>query len=178
MRRAFPVLAAALALAGCMMGPNHVDPRPGAPAQDPFLSGRSPAFTGDEPPGRWWSLFQDPVLDVLIEEALRANTDLRVAAANLRRARAVLRETRSGLFPTADFSASATYTRQSGDQIGFPNGGGGEGESYNVGIDASYQIDLFGRIRRAVQASRADLGAAQAAFDVSRITVAAETARA
>lgn len=168
----------ALALAGCMMGPNHVDPRPAAPAQDPFLSGVSPTFSGDEPPGRWWSLFQDPMLDSLIEEALRANTDLRVAAANLRRARAVLRETRSGLFPTATASASATYTRQSGDQIGFPNGGGGEGESYNVGIDASYQIDLFGRIRRAIQASRADLGAAQAAFDVSRITVAAETARA
>ena len=178
MRRVVLALAAALALAGCMMGPNHVDPRPAAPAQDPFLSGRSPAFTGDEPPGRWWSLFQDPVLDSLIEEALRANTDLRVAAANLRRARAVLRETRSGLFPTADFSASATYTRQSGDQIGFPAGSGGEDESYNVGIDASYQIDLFGRIRRAIQASRADLGAAQAAFDVSRITVAAETARA
>ena len=52
MKRAILVLAAALALAGCMMGPNHVDPRPAAPAQDPFLSGRSPAFTGDEPPGR------------------------------------------------------------------------------------------------------------------------------
>lgn len=177
MKRLATVLLAAVALAGCVMGPDHRDPRPGSPAQTPFLSGNSPAFTGDEPPGRWWSLFGDPVLDRLVEQALRENTDLRVAAANLRRARAVLRETRSGLFPTADFSASATYSRQSGDQIGFV-GAGGEGESYDAGVDAIYQLDLFGRIRRAIQASRADLGAAQGAFDVSRITVAAETARA
>ncbi len=177
MRRAAAALLASLALAGCMVGPDYRSPAPGAPAQDPFLSGRAPAFTGDEPPGRWWSLFGDPLLDRLVEQALRANTDLRVAAANLRRARAVLRETGSGLFPTVDFSASATYSRQSGDQLGFA-GVAGEGESYDIGADASYQLDLFGRIRRAIQASRADVGAAQAAFDVSRITVAAETARA
>ncbi|HYC94486.1 MAG TPA: TolC family protein [Sphingomicrobium sp.] len=169
--------AATLALAACMVGPDYRSPLPRAPAQDPFLSGRSPAFTGEQPPGRWWSLFSDPVLDRLIEQALAANTDLRVAAANLRRARAVLRETRSGLFPTAEVSASATYSRQSGDQVGF-EGAGGEGWTYDAGIDASYQVDLFGRIRRAIQAARADAGAAQAAFDLSRITIAAETARA
>lgn len=176
MKRLLP-LTAALALSACMVGPNYRSPMPDAPAQEPFLSGRSPAFTGEQPPGPWWRLFNDPLLDRLVEQALVANTDLRVAAANLRRARAVLRETRSGLFPTADASASANYTRQSGDQVGF-SGVGGEGWSYDVGIDASYQVDLFGRIRRAIQATRADAGAAAAAFDVSRITVAAETARA
>ncbi len=170
-------LIASLALGGCVVGPNHADPRPGAPAQSPFVSGQSPAFSGNQPPGRWWSLFADPLLDRLIEQALAHNTDLRVAAASLRRARAVLRETRAGRFPTATFNASATYSRQSGDQIGF-NGAGGEGESYDVGIDASYQLDLFGRLRRAIEASRADAEAAQAAFDLARITVAAETARA
>lgn len=177
MRRAFATILASLALGGCVMGPNHADPRPGSPAQTPFVSGTSPVFSGDQPPGRWWSLFADPLLDRLIEQALAHNTDLRVAAASLRRARAVLRETRTGRFPTATFNASATYSRQSGDQIGF-SGAGGEGESYDVGIDASYQLDLFGRLRRAIEASRADAEAAQAAFDLARITVAAETARA
>ncbi|HET9335071.1 MAG TPA: TolC family protein [Sphingomicrobium sp.] len=177
MRRRFAIVAAALALAGCMVGPNYRSPVPEAPAQSPFLSVQSPAFTQDQPPGRWWSLFADPELDRLVEEALRNNTDLRVAAANLGRARAVLRETRSGLFPSAELNASATYQRQSGDQLGF-QGVATQGESYDLGIDASYQLDLFGRIRRAIEASRADVGAAQAAFDVSRITVAAETARA
>jgi NodT family efflux transporter outer membrane factor (OMF) lipoprotein len=177
MRRPIAIAVAALALAGCMVGPNYRSPEPGAPSQDPFYSAKSPAFTQDQPPGRWWSLFNDPVLDRLVEEALSKNTDLRVAAANLSRARAVLRETRSGLFPTATANASATYSRQSGDQLQF-QGTASQGESYDAGIDASYQIDLFGRIRRAIQAARADAGAAQAAFDVSRITVAAETARA
>jgi len=168
---------AALALAGCMVGPNYRSPETEAPAQSPFFSARSPAFTQDQPPGRWWSLFANPLLDGLIEEALRNNTDLRIAAANLSRARAVLRETRSGLFPSATATASATYSRQSSDQLGF-QGIASEGWSYDAGIDASYQIDLFGRIRRAIEAARADVGAAQGAFDVSRITVAAETARA
>ena len=97
MKRRVVVAAAALALSGCMVGPNYRSPAPQQPAQAPFLSGQSPAFTQDQPPGRWWSLFADPVLDRLVEEALAKNTDLRVAAANLRRARAVLRETRSGL---------------------------------------------------------------------------------
>ena len=160
-----------------MVGPDYRSPAPQAPSQAPFVSSASPAFTQDQPPGRWWSLFADPTLDRLVEQALVANTDLRVAAANLRRARAVLRETRSGLFPSATANASATYSRQSGDQLGF-QGVASEGESYDAGIDVSYQVDLFGRIRRAIEASRADAGAAQAAFDVSRITVAAETARA
>lgn len=176
MKRLIPAVAA-LALTACMVGPNYRSPVPDAPAQNPFLSGQSPAFTGEQPPGSWWRLFNDPVLDRLVEQALVANTDLRVAAANLTRARAVLRETRSGLFPSASASASATYSRQSGDQVGF-EGAGGEGWTYDAGIDASYQIDLFGRIRRAIQARRAEVGAAQAAFDVSRITVAAETTRA
>lgn len=169
MRRPVALLAAALALAGCVVGPDHQDPRVSAPAQDPFLSGTSPAFTGDEPPGAWWRLFRDPVLDSLVEEALRANTDLRVAAANLRRARAVLRESRAGRLPTTEISGSAAYAQQPG---------GNATDIYDAGIDIGYQLDLFGRITRAIQASQADAEAVQAAFDFTRVTVAAETARA
>lgn len=178
MIRAFLTGVAALALSGCMVGPNHLDPAPGAPAQDPFVSGTSPAFTGDEPPGRWWSLFNDPQLDALVEEALTHNTDLRVAAANLRRARAALRETRSGLLPSTNITASGTYSQQSAQGANSFPGAGEPVETYDVGIDSTYQIDLFGRIRRAIQASRADAESVQAAFDLARITVAAETTRA
>jgi NodT family efflux transporter outer membrane factor (OMF) lipoprotein len=168
MRRALAA-ATALALGACAVGPNFRSPAPGAPAQAPFASARSPAFTGNEPPGRWWSLFGDPVLDRLIEQALRENTDLRVAAANLRRARAVLRETRAGRLPTTEISGAASYGQEPG---------GNAGDLYDVGLDIGYQIDLFGRIRRAIEASRADVEAVQAAFDLARITVAAETTRA
>ncbi|MEO7178095.1 MAG: TolC family protein [Allosphingosinicella sp.] len=163
--------ASALALAACTtVGPDYKTPAPNAPSQAPFASAVSPAFTGDEPPGRWWSLFQDPILDGLIEQALAANTDLRVAAANLALARAILRETRAGRLPTTGLSGGATYANQPGP--------GGADTNFDVGLDVGYQLDLFGRIRRATEADRADVEAVQAAFDLSRITVAAETARA
>lgn len=165
-----------LALSACAVGPAYVSPTPAAPSQAPFLeAGKSPVFTGDQPPGEWWSLFADPTLDALVQEALVANTDLRVAAANLAQARAVLRESRAGRLPTTSISAGGTYARQPGSTTGI---GPVEGESYDVGLDVGYQIDLFGRVGSAIRASRADADAVQAAFDLTRITVAAETTRA
>ena len=165
----------ALALSACTVGPRYVSPVPAAPSQTPFLeAGKSPAFSGEQPPGPWWSLFGDPLLDQLVTEALVANTDLRVAAANLAQARAVLREARAGRLPTTSVSAGGTYARQRN-----PLGAGSvEGETYDVGLDVGYQVDLFGRVESAIRASRADAEAVQAAFDLTRITVAAETTRA
>jgi NodT family efflux transporter outer membrane factor (OMF) lipoprotein len=167
-----PLLAAlgALALAACTtVGPDYDTPAPAAPAQAGFVGAASPAFTGDEPPGRWWSLFRDPALDRLVAQALAANTDLRVAAANLAQARAVLREVRAGRLPSTNVSGGAAY----GDP-----GPGGAGLTLDAGLDVGYQLDLFGRLRRATEAGRADVEAVQAAFDLARVTVAAETARA
>lgn len=168
-----PFLASAtlaIALSGCAaVGPDYRSPEPKAPGQAPFASARSPLFTPDQPPGRWWSLFNDPVVDRLVEAALARNTDLRVAAANLARARAVLRETRAGRLPTTDLSASAAYAKDPGFDAG---------TTYDAGLDVSYQVDLFGGIRRAIEAGRADVGAVQAAYDDARISIAAETARA
>ena len=171
MIRTLLATASLLVLAACTtVGPDYQSPAPAAPAQAPFASATSPAFTGDEPPGRWWSLFRDPVLDGLIEQALAANTDLRVASANLAQARAVLREVRAGRLPSTNLSGGASY----GDQPGSD----GAGTTFDAGLDVGYQLDLFGRLRRATEASRAEVGAVQAAFDLTRITVAAETARA
>jgi len=177
MRRIFLAGVGALALSGCVVGPNYESPAPRAPAQTTFAGATSPAFTGDEPQGQWWQLFRDPTLDALIREALTANTDLRVAEANLRRARAVLSESRAGRLPSTTVSGSATYARQSGEALGLP-GTSPTGDAYDVGLDVSYQLDLFGRIHRTIEASRADAEAVQAAFDLTRITVAAETTRA
>jgi NodT family efflux transporter outer membrane factor (OMF) lipoprotein len=170
--------AAVLALAACTtVGPNYRSPETLAPAQAPFAGAGSPAFSGDQPSGPWWRLFADPVLDDLVAQALANNTDLRVAAANLARARAALREVRSDRLPTTNIGASATTARQPGATTGAP-GGAATGELFDVGLDVGYQVDLFGRIRRGIEAARADVDAVQAAFDVSRVTVAAETTRA
>jgi NodT family efflux transporter outer membrane factor (OMF) lipoprotein len=170
-------LLAATALSGCMVGPDYVSPAPKAPAQAPFVSANAPAFVPAEPPADWWHLFNAPILDTLIADALAANTDLRVAAANLKQARAQLRETRSQRLPGTTISASGGYGQVAGSTVGAP-GAGPRGETYDAGLDVGYQIDLFGKIGRGIQASRADLEAVQASYDLARVTVVAETIRA
>jgi NodT family efflux transporter outer membrane factor (OMF) lipoprotein len=171
MKRLLHSAFAVLMLAGCTtVGPNYRSPAPAAPAQAPFVSAASPAFTAQEPPGRWWRLFRDPVLDRLVQQALVANTDLRVAAANLAQERAVLRETRAARLPSTTISSSVTE----GKEAGVP----GTHTAYDAGVDVGYQLDLFGKVRRGIEASRADVGAVEAAYDLARITVAADTTRA
>lgn len=183
MKRLIP-LATALALAACSAGPDY-RPAPIAPAAaGQFDAAERPVFDQDDSPSTWWRLYNDPVLDALIQKAFVANTDIRVATANLRRARAVLREARGARLPTTDTSASGQYRRFGGPggavQAGQVGAGGGvfESEIYSAGLDASYEIDLFGRVGRLIAAARADAQAQEAVRDTVRITVAAETARA
>lgn len=178
MKRFATLVAALVATACTTVGPDHRSPAPSAPAQGSFTGSASPLFNGDEPPGKWWSLLGDPVLDELVRQALTANTDLRVAAANLRQARAVLRETRAGRLPTTQIRAGATLSRPSEATTGPVPGAGDVQDIYDVGLDVNYQVDLFGRVTRAIEASRADVDAVQAAFDLTRVSVAAETTRA
>ncbi|WP_342250199.1 efflux transporter outer membrane subunit [Sphingomonas sp. OTU376] len=177
MKRTLILTAAGLSLAGCAVGPNYVSPAPKAPAQGELSQANAPGFVPDEPPADWWKLYDTPVIDRLVGEALAANTDLRVAAANLRQARAVLRETRSQILPSTTVNSQATHARTPGAAMGIPNASF-EGETYTVGLDASYQVDLFGKIARGIEAGRADVAASQAAYDLARVTVVAETIRA
>jgi len=177
MKRLLLAATGSLALAGCTVGPDYVAPLPNAPAQTPFIESTDASFALEEPPAEWWTLFNAPVLDRLVQEALAANTDLRVAAANLEQARAVLGEVRSQRLPTTTVSGGGAYGQTSGAANGLP-GAGPEGESYDIGFDVGYQVDLFGRIRRGIEAGRADLGASQASYDLARISVVAETTRA
>lgn len=167
-------LLAATALSACAAGPNYQVPSPVASGQGAFVSAEAQVATPEAPPGDWWRLFQDPALDGLVQEALVANKDVAVAAANLSRVRAVLSETRSGLLPSTTVSASGQRVR--GQNV--VTGQYDDADQYQAGFDMSYEVDLFGRVRRSLEANRADVAAAQAALDVVRISVAAETARA
>src|SRR5205085_7644417 len=99
MKKLLLPLVSSLALAACTVGPNYARPETPTVAGGAFIGAGNPAFTPAEPEAGWWRLYQDPVLDQLVEEALAHNIDLRVATANLARARALLRETRAGRLP-------------------------------------------------------------------------------
>jgi NodT family efflux transporter outer membrane factor (OMF) lipoprotein len=185
-----PTLASALALSACVVGPNYV--KPTTPVSTPDTAAfaeaaRTSAVSAAALPADWWRLYQDPVLDRLVTEALAHNTDIRVAAANLARARAVLSEQRGARLPTTDLSAQTTYSRTGLGSLGAQGAGIGAGagganafetDFYSLGFDAGYEIDLFGGITRAIQAARGDTAAAAAQLDAARVSVAAETARA
>lgn len=172
----------AMLAAACAVGPNYRKPD-ALPAPALKLREADVVEVAPSPlPPRWWRLFDDPDLDRLIDKALAHNTDLRQAAANLQRARAALSEARAGLLPTGEASAQASHQRlgfQSLTGVSPDVGPGGvTTDFYAVGYDASYQIDLFGGVRRSIQAARADYQSAQAQVDASRVSVAAETASA
>lgn len=181
MRRSLMTAAvAALALAGCADG---TAPAPEATvpelAEGAFVGADAGLYRLAEPPPFWWRLYRDPVLDALVEQAFVANTDVRIAAANLRQVRGSLGVAESELLPSTTFSGNAGYGRQAAT-IAAPNSSRtlDEEQSYSLGFDISYELDLFGRVESSVDAAEADVAAAEAALDVVRVTVAAETARA
>ena len=178
---AFPVrgrkaMLAAFALSACTLGPNFRPPATPSAAAGGFVAA-TPATAGpDAPPPDWWRLYNDPALDALIARAFAANTDVRVATANLRRARAILSESRSQRLPDTNLGAQGGYNRTT---ISGPNGPAGRNSAFYVlGFDASYEVDLYGRVGRSIEAARADTAAAAAQRDVTLVSVAAETARA
>ena len=180
--RTLAVAGSLLALTACAaVGPNYKLPEAAkinAPtAQGPFMGAASKAVSQDPVPAGWWKLYDDPVLNGLIEEALKANTDLRVAAANLARARAVAGEADDAGGFTVGASAAAMHSRESGEQYLMSEQLPVENLA-DVGVKVSYQVDLVGRIRRAAEAAHADAEASQAALDLARVSVAADVARA
>jgi NodT family efflux transporter outer membrane factor (OMF) lipoprotein len=166
-------LVSTLALAACATAPTPEARAPQPVTTGAFTSAATGPFSAAEPAGGWSRLFQDPAIDALVAQALDANRDIAVAAANLAQVRAALSEARSARLPSTDISASAGRARQP-DATGTYR----EANYASVGFDVAYELDFFGRVSRNIEAVQADADASAAALDTVRITVAAETARA
>ncbi len=177
MRTAWLLLLTTALSACATAGPDYHPPEQGVASQPAatgaFQSASGPAFAQAPLPDRWWRLYADPRLDALVEAALAANSDLRAADANLRRASAVVRETEAGRAVTTSASGGPGLSRPSGTGESLPGV-----VSYDLGLSASYPIDLHGKIARAIEAARADAEAVADARDSVRISVAAATAKA
>jgi NodT family efflux transporter outer membrane factor (OMF) lipoprotein len=177
-----PLVPVVLVLSACMtVGPDYSVPKDAlvnAPLADTPLAGADLAPVSQQAvPSTWWRLYDDPVLENLVQEALKSNTDLRVAAANLARSRAAIdfADAQGGF--SGKTSAAFERAQESAEQFLLENKLPVANEG-DVGISVSYEIDLFGKLRRGVEAARADTEAVQAAGDLARITVVADVVRA
>ena len=158
------VPAFALVLAGCAIGPNYSKPDTAAPATYKEAGDWLVAQPRDAAPkGKWWEVFDDPVLNRLEERVSVSNQTLKQAEARYTQARAAVQSARAGFFPTISLDSGATRAR------GVPN-------RYNIALDARWEIDLWGRIRRLVEAARAGEEASAADLEGARLSLQAELA--
>ncbi len=164
---------AALPLAACVtLGPDYQRPEPELPAA--YSQAASPGAV----PDAWWALFGEPVLDGLVKEALAANQDLAAAAARVEEARALAGLARADRFPEVTGQAGGSRTKFSGDSGQFPPGIPLEFDSFRVTANVSYELDFWGRYRRASEAARAELLATEAGRRNVRLAVIADVATA
>lgn len=159
-------------LAGCVsVGPNYSTPSPRLPAS----YGETPAGIGSGAvEATWWRAFDEPALAALIQRALAANHDVGIAAARVEEARALLRETRQDYIPHG--GPAMSYERRRLSEIETAAGGRRETKGYRAAVDASWEVDLFGRVRRSTEAAAAEAGSREALLRGVQAGVAAEVA--
>ena len=165
-------LFAALVLAGCAsVGPDYHAPKE-APVT---LQGVDATHQNNgDVQARWWKQFGDPTLDALIVRAAQGSPDLKIAVARLNQARAALGTAKSQQIP--DIETGVSYQRSRQQQPGFSDQRQTV-TAYQAGFDASWELDLFGGIRRSVEAARADAAAGEASLQDAQVTLFAEVAR-
>lgn len=171
-KRSLVIVAMALLLGGCWsLAPRYERPPIELPAQWSGSEDRSSAAISVQ----WWKIYTDPMLDQLIEEAFAHNANLALAVARVDEARALAGFARSELFPLLDAGADRSRTQSSlRTNIPLPPGGERKTDSYRAGLNVSYELDLWGRLRDASGAARAELLATQAAHETVRLALAAE----
>jgi NodT family efflux transporter outer membrane factor (OMF) lipoprotein len=180
-RKRWLACAAACLCACTTVGPDYRVPDQAAvrapAANGPLAGEQAPGVAIAPVPDDWWRLYDDERLDRLVAQALAANTDIRAAGANLRRAVALLHEVESENLPQGGASASMSRAQLSGESFLQ----GTEPPVFNLGdfgLGVSYVVDFFGKLARADEAALAGAQASEATLDMVRVTVAAHTVRA
>ncbi len=166
-------------LAACSVGPNYVRPAAETPASYKEMEGWKVAQPKDHVlPGVWWEIFDDPALNALEERVNISNQNVAVAEAQFRQAVAVVQAARAGYFPTV--TGGASYTRQARSS----NTGGGNlpnagvaFDDYLLPVSLNWEIDVWGRVRRLVEAGKAGAQASAALLQAARLSVQAELAQ-
>jgi multidrug efflux system outer membrane protein len=173
MTRGLALLFGTVWLSACAVGPNYV--KPDVKTADNFAGATTQTFTQEQGLEHFWEQFSDETLNSLVADSLQSNHDLRIAFARFQEARAARGESRLDLAPTITASGGYTEQRFAGpQQAQVP---GGELKLYDAGFDAFWELDFFGRVRRNIEASNAELRAAEADLHDAQVIVIAEVAR-
>jgi len=169
-------------LTGCAVGPNYRRPDVTAPAtwkeareasDEKLWQEARPQDTLER--GAWWEVFNDPELNVLEVQAVHANRSVQAALARLDRARAVARLPKADLLPTLESNVSYNHFQRT--LSGFGGQGSITNDDFHVPLDLSYEVDLWGKVRRSFEAAHAEAQASQAAYETVLLSVTAEVAR-
>ncbi len=159
-------------LTGCTVGPDYVRPTPleTMPVAYKELAGWKVATPRDGAPGeRWWDIYQDPTLNSLEEQIALSNLNIVAAEAQFRQARALVQEARAGYFPALSVGASASRSQRSGNS---GTGTGATTKDFLLPLDLTWELDLWGKIRRGVEAGQADVQASAA--DLAAVTLSSQ----
>lgn len=171
------IVAVVSLLSACTVGPDYVRPTATAvmPATFKEAKGWKQAQPGGETiKGNWWEIFNDPQLNALEEQVGISNQNVIAAEAQFRQARALLHSARAGYFPTVSLGASVTNSRRSATTGGSQFASGSSTTDYQLPLDISWEADIWGRIRRSVEAGRA--GAQASAADLAALRISAQAA--
>jgi multidrug efflux system outer membrane protein len=175
MRNQLLAMVSAVLLAACAVGPDYH--RPEVATSDQFVGTDAAQFSTQDVEREFWKQFNDEQLNDLIERALVANHDIRIATSRLREARALRGQSRLDLAPTVTASSGYTKARASDRQLGPLQNVDREQDFYDSGFDAFWELDFFGRVRRGVEASTAQMQSAEASVYATQVSVTAEVAR-
>lgn len=168
-RRLLQLTPIALALAGCAVGPDYQRPAAALPTA---YAEAAPAPRNAAVDARWWALFNDATLNDLVDRALAGNADLRLAVARVEQADAAAREAGAAFFPEIDGTASVANNRISTLTSTYAAGASRLRNTRSAGLTTSYELDVWGRVRRNNEAARASLLASEYSRDAVRLSVA------
>jgi NodT family efflux transporter outer membrane factor (OMF) lipoprotein len=171
------VISFALLFTGCAVGPDYI--RPEAPEPQKWLEEKDPVIKSEPADfGRWWTVFNDPVLNTLVEMASRQNLSLRIAGIRILEARAQLGISIGDLYPQSQsIGGSHTYTSVSKNAANSQPNGDFHYGNMESGFDAAWELDFWGKFRRAVESNMGTLEASIASYDDILVTLTAEVAR-
>jgi outer membrane protein, multidrug efflux system len=167
--------ALAAVVAGCAVGRNYH--RPETPVDAHFANAGEPGLAEGDTIEQYWTGFADPLLNDLVDTALAHNKDLGVATASLQAARAARRIAGFDQYPTVTLAGSYTHNLDAQQQLPGVDQHDREFDTAQGGFDGLWELDLFGRVRRNVEAARADVGASEATLRDARVSVIAEVSR-